>query len=104
MIPQIAISVFFFNAAVTLEASSGKLVPIATIVTQIKDLGISNPSAIPTAQSTINFHPTTSPTSPHKVNATDFHVGISTTTSSAGSFLTAPKSGFFFGLVACLKM
>ena len=40
IIHQIAISVFFFRAAVILEASSGKLVQIAIIVIQMKELGI----------------------------------------------------------------
>jgi len=55
-IHQIAISVFFLNAAIILAASSGKLVQIATIVTQTKDIGNQNPVAIFTALLTINFH------------------------------------------------
>ena len=60
IIQPIAISVFFFNAAIILAANSGKLVQIATIVTPINDFGIQNEVAIDTALSTINL--------PHKIN------------------------------------
>jgi hypothetical protein len=42
-IPPIAISVCFLNAATRLAASSGREVHIATIVTQIKDIGSQKP-------------------------------------------------------------
>jgi hypothetical protein len=51
-----AISVCFLNAAMRLTASSGKDVPIATIVTQIKASGKPKFEAIETALSTIIFH------------------------------------------------
>jgi hypothetical protein len=53
---QIAISVFFFKAAVILAANSGRLVQIATIVTQIIFFGILKLSAILTALVTIKSH------------------------------------------------
>jgi hypothetical protein len=67
IIQPIAISVFFFKAAITLEANSGKLVQIAIIVTQINEFGIQYVCAIETAQSTINFHQSTKPTKPQIV-------------------------------------
>ncbi|MEA3387439.1 MAG: hypothetical protein U9Q66_03515, partial [Patescibacteria group bacterium] len=57
IIPPIAISVFFFNAAIILVASSGKLVQIAIIVTHINELGNQKSFAISTALSTIRFQP-----------------------------------------------
>lgn len=56
-IHQIAISVFFLNAAIILAANSGRLVHIAIIVTPIKEFGTQKLEAIETALSTINFQP-----------------------------------------------
>jgi hypothetical protein len=54
---QIAISVFFFKAAMILEASSGRLVPTAIIVSPINASLMPRVFAIITALLTISCHP-----------------------------------------------
>jgi len=75
-IPQIAISVFFLNAAIILVANSGKLVQIATIVTHINDIGNQKLEAILTALSTINFQPIINQNNHIIINNADFFVVI----------------------------
>ncbi|MGB2110499.1 MAG: hypothetical protein ACPHY8_00795 [Patescibacteria group bacterium] len=62
-----AISVCFFSAATTQTANSGREVPIATIVTQIKASGNQNCVAIETALSTIIFPQPINPANHNKI-------------------------------------
>jgi len=83
---QIAISVFFLNAAITLTASSGREVQIATIVTHINASGSHCAWAIQTALSTINFPHQTSQQSHKRTKRVAFILLISSIFSVSESF------------------
>jgi len=84
---HIAISDFFFIAATTHVASSGKEVPTATIVSHITISLIPNIFAICIAPSTIHCQPKVSQINQKIINKTDFHTDIFfTLTSSDKSF------------------
>jgi len=72
----IAISGFFFKAATTEVANSGKEVPAATNVMAITDSLTPKLRAIPEAPSTKNCPPYTKPTNPNTINKTLFQSGI----------------------------
>ena len=73
MIFPIAISGFFFMAATTDVASSGREVPTATIVTPMTASLIPNPLAIPIAPFTNICPPKISAASPNMMKVIDFH-------------------------------
>lgn len=72
----IAIPGFFFKAAVTDVASSGKEVPPATNVSPITDSLTPHERASPLAPSTKSCPPNMSPASPPAIYNTDFHTAF----------------------------
>lgn len=82
----IAISLCFLKAATMEVASSGRLVPMATTVNPITASDSHRFFASSTAPSTINFHPSTSHTSPIMVKLIDFNKLIFAILSSSAVF------------------
>ena len=74
-----AIPGFFFKAAVTEVASSGREVPPATSVSPMIESLTPNERAIPLAPSTKNCPPKINPASPPIIYRADFHAGSSFT-------------------------
>ena len=67
-----AMSVFFLKAATAEVASSGREVPIATIVRPIKDWETPNKAAMAMAPLTIHCPPKVRPTKPKRIRPMDF--------------------------------
>ena len=82
MLPR-AISGFFLRIATILVISSGRVVPIATIVNQIVLSSIPTIFAISMAPSTTQFHPITNPTNPIATNTNDLRKDICSTSASS---------------------
>ncbi len=85
-----AMSVFFFIAATAEVTSSGKEVPMATIVSPIKFWLRPNCSAIAIAPSTTHFPPKKRATIPKEINKMDLPIG--NTSSGASSTISALPS------------
>lgn len=95
-----AIAVFPLRAAVTDVASSGREVPIATIVRPITASLTPMAEAIPDAPSTNKSPPKIRPASPPTIQMIDFSKGISLT----GDLSTSSSDSLRVGFLAALKV